>query len=206
MVNSSRWNVFLFFSLNPPFFGVWSLVFPPCVGRIPYLFHVFTDSERFMILLFLIFFYQSSFLGLFEKLSFCFWTKNSKKISLVLFKNWFFVEQTLVFLILTNFCYKLVFFSFLLFFNVFFWKISCVLCLNLWVSVQKKSPQKKFLILFILCLLFLLLLFLFCTLFFCFLISVSMIPLLVFALVMFVYSSCVYLLSLSHSLMLLLFN
>ena len=71
---------------------------------------------------------------------------------------------------------------------------------------KKNSPQKKFLILFLLCLLFLLLLFLFCTLFFCFLISLSMIPLLVFALVMFVYSlSCVYLLSLSLSLSLLCF-
>ena len=86
------------------------------------------------------------FLGLFEKLSFCFGQKISKKISLILYKKMFFLlSKPLFFLILTNFCFKLVFFSFLflLFFHVFFWKISCVFSPNPWVSVQKKIHLKN---------------------------------------------------------------
>ena len=56
------------------------LFFPRCVVLIPGLFHVFTDFERVMKLLFLNFYLSIFFLGLFENLSFCFWTKISKNI------------------------------------------------------------------------------------------------------------------------------
>ena len=74
-------------------------------------------------------FYQSSFLGLFEKLSFCFWTKFSKNIIDSLKKILIF-EHTVVFLILTKFCFLICFFMhelqklfFCYFLNVF-WMLS----------------------------------------------------------------------------------
>ena len=95
VVNSSRWNVFFF--LNPPFFCFISCfsslrrpypLFVPCF----YWFWAFLDITVLDFLL------SIFFLGLFEKLSFCFGQKISKKISLILYKKCFFVEQTLVFL------------------------------------------------------------------------------------------------------------
>ena len=124
------WSIFtdeIVLFLNPPFFGVWSLVFPSLRRPLSLI------CSMFLLILSVSWHYCSWFsfinllFGSLRKIVVLFWTKIFKKISLILFKNWFFVEQTLVFLILTNFCYKLVFFSFLLFFQCLKKKILCLL-------------------------------------------------------------------------------
>ena len=102
------------------------------------------------------------------------WTKVAKK------KKKLFEKYNCFSWFLNHFCCGFVFSCMIfknmlpLFFFQRLWKISCFFCLNLFLSVQKKSPQKTFLILFILCLLSLVLLFLFSTLFFCFLFYLTM--------------------------------
>ena len=187
VVNFSRWNCLFFWTTPSSVFGL--LFFPPCVVRCPLFVPCFYWFWSFLDITVLDFLLPNFFVGLFKKLSFCFWTKKFKNIIDSLEKIDF-VERTLVFLILTNFCYIFFLFLFFCYFSISLKKYR-VFCLNLWVSVQQNSPQKKFLILFILCFLSLLLLFLLPT-FFLFSFSLSMIPLLVFALVMFIYSlSCV---------------
>ena len=60
--------------------------FPPCVVIIPCLYHVFLIFERFLKLLFLIFFLTVFFLGLFKKIVVVF-GHNFQKISLILVVN-----------------------------------------------------------------------------------------------------------------------
>ena len=56
---------------------------------VPYLFHVFTDFERFLTLLFLIFFFINLLFGSLRKIVVLFWTK-IQKISLILLKKMIF--------------------------------------------------------------------------------------------------------------------
>ena len=94
VVNFYKWNCLF---LNPPFFGVWSLVFSSL--RRPLSLICF----MFLLILSVSWHYCSWFsfinllFGSLRKIVVLFWTKNSKNI-IDSFKKWFFVEQTLVFL------------------------------------------------------------------------------------------------------------
>ena len=141
-------NLCLFFepSLLRCFISCFSLrrphsLFVPC----------FTGNKRFLTLLFLIFLYQPSFWISSKKMSFCFWTKVSKNIIdtlLIIFKLLFFLSFIILcFLFFHAWSSKT--FAIFLCFHILFWKISCFFCRSPFVSVQKKSPRKKNVTLFI---------------------------------------------------------
>ena len=68
VVNFSRWNC-VFFFLNPPFFGVWSLVFSSLRRPYPLFVSCFYWFWAFLDITVLDFLLSNFFLGLFEKLS-----------------------------------------------------------------------------------------------------------------------------------------
>ena len=141
-------KILLFFEedcfLNNPFFCVLSRVFPHCVVLIPCLFHVFWIFERFLKLLFSIFFLSIFVSGLFEKLS-LFLDTTFKKYHWFLLEK-LLLEKTLVFVILTFFGFDL--FSSCMIFNFsFFLSFSCkyflsFVLISLFLFKKKTSKNK----------------------------------------------------------------
>ena len=123
VVNFYRWNCLF---LNHPFFGVWSLVFSSLRRPLSLI------CSMFLLILSVSWHYCSWFsfinllFGSLRKIVVLFWTKNSKKYHWFFIKNDFLLNKPLFFLILTNFCYKLVFFSF---FAIFSMSLKNILCL-----------------------------------------------------------------------------
>ena len=199
VVNFSTWNhVFVFWTLPSSVFHI-SCFFSPCVVLIPCLFHVLLIISVSWNYFSWFSFINLLFGSLKNNLSFCFWTKVSKKYHWYSFYHF---EKTLVFLSFINFCFWICSFMhdiqksfcFFLCFHILCWRISGFFCLNLVISVQKKNLKKKSdslifslvflltlfsLFCFVLCLLSLLLVFSFSTLVLFFLFPCF--PLLMFA-------------------------
>ena len=127
--------------------------FPHCVALIPCLFHVFGIFERFLKLLFLIFFLSIFVSGLFKKLS-LFLDTTFKKISLILVRKITLGKKTFVFVILTLFllliCFVHAWSSIFPFFGLFRANILFLFVLiSLFLFKKKKNTSKNKLILFI---------------------------------------------------------
>ena len=88
------WDEIVFFFKNLPSSVFNLLLFPPCVVLIPCLFHVFFWFFAFLDVAFLDFLVSTFILGLFKKLSLCFWREYFKKI---LESSFYFFHNSLFF-------------------------------------------------------------------------------------------------------------
>ena len=133
--------------LNSPFFGVSSLVFSPLRRPHSLFVQCFTDNERFLTLLLLLFFYQFSFWISWKNCRFVFGQKFQKNIIdtlLIIFETLVFLEFHQFLLLRLFFMHDLQkHFAIFLCFQSFFWKISCFFCRSPFVSVQKKNHLEK---------------------------------------------------------------
>ena len=131
---------------NPAFICGKPLVFSSLRRAVALCVPCFSKLLRFLKLLFLTFFHQSSFLGLFKNCRLVFFENLQKNIFDFFFKK---KNSLLFFFLWSVFLVSLFFmqdfqqtFRYFLCFQHHFEKISCFFCLDPFVSVQKKfSPQ-----------------------------------------------------------------